>query len=63
MQPLEIESVNPNAPGKSANPEDDALIIIQKESYMSGKQNWSGLISLLRHLCKCKHSIQAKIYR
>jgi hypothetical protein len=57
MQPLEIETLNPNTPGKSANREDVALIISQyNKSYKSGKQNWPGQISLLRHLCKCKHS-------
>ncbi len=36
MQPLEIETLNPNTSGKSANPEDDALIISQnKKNHIS----------------------------
>ncbi len=36
MQPLEIETVNPNTPGKYANPKDDSLIISQyKKNHIS----------------------------
>jgi hypothetical protein len=36
MQPLEIETVNPNTPGKSSNAEDVALIISQyKKNHIS----------------------------